>query len=243
SSAASACHSLRKPRSAGGLPSASERNGSGAIPIPPPTSNGRSTSSRKPTPRGPSTRRSSPGPRPHSARVPGPIGSTRNASSPGGARQRLNGRGSRRPGASSMKNWPGTPGSRPPRSTHRSVYGPTGSLARTLSRSDLDIEPFLERERRFRARAGDRVDGRGRARERRDARDARRERRLADSVAVGACVLTLRRVDHEIAASPTNQVDDRRTVTPLGHPSHRRDGETGGGERGRRARGGDEREA
>jgi hypothetical protein len=38
------------------------------------------------------------------ARVPGPIGSIRNASSPGGARQRLIGRGSSRPGASSMKN-------------------------------------------------------------------------------------------------------------------------------------------
>ena len=49
-----------------------------------------------------------------SAWVPGPIASSRNASSPGGAWQRLIGRGSTRPGASSMKNWPGTPGSSPP---------------------------------------------------------------------------------------------------------------------------------
>ena len=45
-----------------------------------------------------------------SAAVPGPIGSIRNPSSPGGARQRLIGRGSVRPGGWSMKNWPGVPG-------------------------------------------------------------------------------------------------------------------------------------
>jgi len=43
------------------------------------------------------------------------------ASSCGGTRQRLIGRGSRRPGASSMKNCPGSPGSRPPRATRSSV--------------------------------------------------------------------------------------------------------------------------
>ena len=38
----------------------------------------------------------------------------------------LIGRGSSRPGASSMKNCPGIPASVAPRSTRRSVYGPTG---------------------------------------------------------------------------------------------------------------------
>ena len=47
-----------------------------------------------------------------------------------GARQRLIGRGSSRPGASSMKNCPGMPGSSPPRSSLRSVYGPDGLVAR-----------------------------------------------------------------------------------------------------------------
>ena len=42
-------------------------------------------------------------------------------SSPGGARQRLIGRGSTRPGGESMKNCPGLPGSSSPRSTRSSV--------------------------------------------------------------------------------------------------------------------------
>ena len=53
----------------------------------------------------------------------------RNASSPGGAWHRLIGRGSSRPGASSMKNWPGIPGSSPPRSSRRSEYGPIALAA------------------------------------------------------------------------------------------------------------------
>ena len=61
SAAASACQSLRKPSTAGGPPSCSERYGSGAMPMPPPTSSGRSTSSRKPLPSGPRTWSSSPG--------------------------------------------------------------------------------------------------------------------------------------------------------------------------------------
>ena len=44
-----------EPRSTGGSPSVSARYGSGAIPIPPPTRSGRSTSSRKPFPSGPKT--------------------------------------------------------------------------------------------------------------------------------------------------------------------------------------------
>ena len=81
------------------------------MPTPPPTSSGRGTSRSKPLPSGPRTWIATPGSRAQSARVPRPSGSMRNASSPGGARQRLIGRGSRRPGASSMKNWPGRPGS------------------------------------------------------------------------------------------------------------------------------------
>ena len=61
---------------------AAERYGSGAMPIPPPTRSGRSTSSRKPLPSGPSTSDPSPASSSASARVPGPIGSRRNASSP-----------------------------------------------------------------------------------------------------------------------------------------------------------------
>src|SRR5204862_6526909 len=120
------------------------------------------------------------------ARVPGPIGSIRNPSSLGVARQRLIGLGDRRPGASSMKNWPGMPALSPARSTRRSVYGPTGSAAMTLRRSRFGIDSLLEAERDLVARVGDRLDsGRG-TRERRDARDAGDQRRLADPVAVGA---------------------------------------------------------
>ena len=53
-------------------PSTCERYGSGATPMPPPTSSGRSTSRSKPLPSGPSTCSSSPGPSAQSARVPGP---------------------------------------------------------------------------------------------------------------------------------------------------------------------------
>ena len=73
-------------------------------------------SSRKPFPSGPRTCSSSP--RLELRRARGSRArsrSIRNASSPRGARQRLIGRGSSRPGASSMKNCPGTPGSSPPR--------------------------------------------------------------------------------------------------------------------------------
>ena len=87
----------------------------------------------KPLPSGPSTWIAAPGSSAQSARVPRPSGSMRNASSPGGARQRLIGRGSSRPGASSMKNCPGRPGSSSPRSTRSSVYGPTLSRPVTLS--------------------------------------------------------------------------------------------------------------
>ncbi len=57
-----------------GPPSRSARYGSGAIPMPPPTSSGCSTERSKPWPSGPSTWIASPAARPASARVPGPIG-------------------------------------------------------------------------------------------------------------------------------------------------------------------------
>src|SRR5581483_10658902 len=209
SAAASACQALRKPRTAGGRRSRSDRYGSGAIPTPPPPRSGFATPRRKPRPSGPNTVSSSPGPSSHSARVPGPIGSIRNPSSPCGARQRLMGRGRTRPRASSMKNWPGSPGSSPPRSTRRSTYGPTRSAARTLRRSRLRmLDPLLERERELGAGARDRVDGRGRAGDRRDARKPRDEGRLADPVAVRACAGARRRVHDEVDAPPPDQVDD-----------------------------------
>ena len=164
----------------------SERYGSGAIPIPPPTSSGRSTSSSKPLPSGPSTCSSSPRSSAAQRPRPGPIGSIRNASSPAAARQTLIGRGSSRPGASSMKNWPGTPASRPPASTRSSVYGPTCSTPVTLRRSRLMLDPLLEGVRDLLARVRDRVDGEAGAGERRDAGHAGAERRLPDQGAVAA---------------------------------------------------------
>src|SRR2546425_2595933 len=146
--------------------------------------------------------------------VPGPIGSIRNASSPAGARQSENARGRSRPGASSMKNWPGDPGSTPPRSNRSSVYGPTGSTpaTRSSSRRGLDtdrlrLDPLLKRERFLMPRDGDRVDRRGGSGERRDARHASGERRLADCVAVRARVAAFGRVDDEVAPPLADQVD------------------------------------
>src|SRR6185503_3330258 len=162
---------------------------------------------------GPSTAILSPSGGGQSASVPGPIGSTRKASSPGGARQSENGRGSSLPGASSMKNCPGAPGSSSPRSSRSSVYGPIRSEPVTLcllGDAELRIDPFLEGHGLLSARGGDRVHRGGGARERRDARHPPRERRLADRVAVRARVATLRRVDHEIAAAAADEVDDRR---------------------------------
>ena len=60
---------------------------------------------------------------------------------PDGARQRLKGRGSSRPGASSMKNCPGSPGSSPPRARRTSAYGPIASFATTRRRSRRIAQP------------------------------------------------------------------------------------------------------
>src|SRR5205823_2155446 len=141
--------------------------------------------------------------------------SSRKPSSPRGATQSDIGRGSNRPGASTMKNWPGVPGSRLPRSTRTSAYGPTASTPATLRRSrrGLDIDPLLEGERGLGTGVGDRVHGRGGAGDGRDARDPRREGRLADQVAVGTRARAdLGRVHDEIAASTPDQVDDARLL-------------------------------
>src|SRR5829696_563082 len=149
----------------------------------------------------------SPGERDASARVPGPIASMRNPSSPGGAEHRLIGRGRTVSGGCNMKNWPGIPGSRPPRSTRSSVYGPTGSTATTLSAARFGMA-FLKRQRVLAARVRDRVDRGLRTRERRDAGDARDERGLADEIAVAAGARALRRVDDEVALPAADEVDD-----------------------------------
>src|SRR5688572_12254009 len=212
SAAASAWCALRKPRTAGGRPSRSERYGNGAAPMPPPTRSGRATSRRKPLPSGPSTSTSAPDSSAARARVPGPIGSTRKPSSPGGARQRLIGRGKRIPGGRSMKNWPGIPGSTPPRRRRTSAYGPTGSTPATLSRAG---DTFLQGEGLAAGRAGHRLDRRCGARHRRHAGHPREERGLADEVAVGAGSAPVGRVDDQLDPPPTDQVDDRRPVAGL----------------------------
>src|SRR5262249_12972668 len=171
------------------------------------TSSALRTSRRKPFPSGPSTARSSPGSSSASARVPGPIGSIKNASSPRGAKQRLIGRGSTRPGASSMKNCPGPPRSSEPRVTRRSAYGPTHSTATMLRRSRL--MSLLQRQRGLGARLRDRVDGRARDGERRDARNTCDDRGLADRVAVTASVPAVGRVDDEIDVAASYERHDR----------------------------------
>src|SRR5581483_1280285 len=180
----------------------------------------------------------SPGCNAQSASVPGPTASRRNASSPRGARQSESARGSTRPGASSMKNWPGTPGSMPPRSSRRSVYAPIVSTPATLRSSRFGIDPLLQRERLLRPRVRDRVHGRGGAGDGCDARDAPRERRLANRISVRAGVPALGRVDDEIAAAAADEIDDGELVAVrLAQLAHRFHGKARTGERRRRALG------
>src|SRR5438876_239987 len=191
--------------------------------MPPPTSSGRSRSRAKPFPSGPSTWIASPHSSSQSAAVPGPIASMRKASSPRGARQRLIGRGSTRPGASSMKNCPGAPGSRPPRATRSSVYGPTCSFATTLSRSRLMLDSFLkllQRERLFAAGVGNRIDRSRRTGQCRDARHARDEGGLADEISVGPRPGSLGGVDDEVAAASPDEVYDCRALAVFRHLAH-----------------------
>src|SRR3990172_7591545 len=169
-----------------------------------------------------------------SAREPGPTGSIRKASSWRGAKQRLIGRERTRPGASSMKNWPGTPESSPPRSRRTSRYGPTSSAARTLSASRRNA--FLEGEGVLMTRAPDGLDRGEGAPAGRHARDAGGERRLADEGTVGAGAASRRCVDDEVAAPAADEVDDRRPRARLGHLAHALDRQPGRGERTRRPR-------
>src|SRR5579862_1666616 len=232
SAAASAWWSERKPRTTGTSPISCRRYGSGAMPMPPPTRSGRSTSSRNPFPSGPKTWIPSPGSSAHSAEVPGPTASRRNASSPGGARQSESARGRSRPGASSMKNCPGAPGSREPRSTRSSVYAPTESTPVTLRRSRLGIDPLLQRQRMVGARVRDRVHGGGRAGDGGDARNATRQRGLANRISVRARVASLGRVYDEIAPAAPDEIDDGELVAVgLAELADRLDVEPGTGER------------
>src|SRR4051794_5111783 len=112
------------------------------------------------------------------------------------------------------------PGSTGPRTSRSSVYGPTASAATTLSRARLNLDPLLERDRDLRARARDGVDGGGRARQGGDARNAVHERGLADQVAVRARAVSLRRVDHEVAAAAADEVDDGGAAAVLDHLPH-----------------------
>ncbi len=63
------------------------------------------------------------------------------------------------------------------------------------------------------ARVGYGLDAGGGAGDRRHARNSGGERRLADEVAVRTCrARLLRRVDHEIAATAADEVDDRGVI-------------------------------
>ena len=171
SAAASACHSERKPST----PAAGRASRTGTAAARSRSRRRRAAAARR---RGGSRSRAGRGRgahRPargeHSACVPGPIGSIRNASSPGGARQRLIGRGSSRPGASSMKNCPGCarlePAALDPQQRVR-ARRPRGY--ETVRRSRLGIDALLQRQRELGARVRDRVHGGGGAGDRRDAR-------------------------------------------------------------------------
>ncbi len=100
SAAASACRSERKPSSGRRAAERARRGtGDGAMPIPPPTSSGRSTSRRKPLPSGPEDVQrvaAARARRAHASRARS--GRSGTQSSPGGARHRLIGRGSTRSG-------------------------------------------------------------------------------------------------------------------------------------------------
>src|SRR5215203_3298740 len=176
-----------------------------------------------------------------SARVPEPIASIRNVSCPSGAEQRLIGRGRTWPGGCSMKNWPGIPGSRAPRSSRSSVYGPTASEPATLSDSRR-TKSFLKAERVLAARVCDRMHSRRRTRKRGDARDSRDEGSFADAVAVAAGAGALRRVHDEVATAAPDQVDHRRSVAGLGHLANPLNLEPCGGKRERRPTGGQQLE-
>src|SRR5215211_5879121 len=176
------------------------------MPIPPPTSNGRSTLRQNPFPSGPRTAMRSPREAFTRARVPGPTGSMRNPNSCVRAMQRLIGRGRRRPGGESMKNWPGFPVESGPRPSLRSVYGPTRSAAMTLSRARRNT--FLEGEGLLAPRPRDCLDRGEGAGQRGDAGNPSGEGGLADEIAVRARTSARRCIDDEITAAAADEVDD-----------------------------------
>ena len=131
--------------------------------------------------------------------------------------QSENGRGSTRPGASSMKNWPGrparaSPGERGRGHTGRSTRRPRRGAAHDAARQASGVAALLallEREDGLRARVRDRLDGGAGGGEGRDARNARDHRRLPDRVAVAAGVAAFRRVDDQVDAAGAHERDDR----------------------------------
>ena len=129
-----------------------------------------------------------------------------------------------------MKNWPGTPGSRQPRSRRSSRYGPTVLGPDDSKPGAVQHAPGARGRPRC-ARPGDRLDRRDGAADGRDARDARDERRLADEVAVGARAAPGRRVDDEVAPPAADEIDDRRPLPRFGHLADALDRNAGGGER------------
>ena len=185
-------------------PSRCEGTGSGAIPIPPPTSSGRSTSRPEAVAeRAEDVDRVAGLERGERAR-PGPDRvdqerelARRREAEAHRPRQQPPGRLEHEELARDR------PARAPPRSTRSSVYGPTASVLRDrYARSRLSSIRSWRRQRELRARVRDRVHGGRGAGDRRDAGDARDERGLADPVAVRALQRAAeRRVDDEVAAA------------------------------------------
>ena len=148
-------------------------------------------------------------------------------------RQRLIGRGSTRSGGWSMKNWPGMPGSRPPRSTGAACTG------RRLEAGDA--KPFALRHAvpgaTMRPRcARSRSRGWPLARPTSVVMQGTRATSAPRGSGSRRCVpRALRSVDDEIAASAADAVDDRRRLALLRHLADPLDREPGGGERRRGA--------
>ena len=109
--------------------------------------------------------------------------------------------------------------------------------------SGLSLDPFLQAQCDLAAGAGDGVHRGGGARDRRYAGNAVHERGLADRVAVRPRTVALGRVDHEVAPSAADEVDDRGTDALLDHLPDPLDLEPRRLERGRGSLGGDQGEA
>ena len=141
SAAASAWRSVRNPSTAGGCSSASERYGSGAMPIPPPTRSGRATSSRKPLPSGPRRRSRRPARalREPASRARSGRGGTR--ARPRGARHRRHRPGQQPARRLEHEELPGHAGVEAAARTRSERVRPDASTATTLRRSRLHAAP------------------------------------------------------------------------------------------------------